>query len=303
MQNFNKAENLELKNGPSLVGSMEQVGQLGLGIKPGALDGATPLVLPPAIVYVTHLPSMWNNPRDGALARVVKSLFETHAKSVSGVEIGYTMEYGQQPVGHDGQQMDAPTVSKRTAVQPSFTYPEVTGNLCFRCHQQWIWDMADPDTQISFARLDANQIPPYTMSAYSASLIVLQFDQTYAAHRLLGALYVCNVMPQGTGEFGVKREIGQANVVDRAITYTGLGIENASIYNLGKTIAAGLALRQGTFLNPTDPYGDGLGEPDMYTDNGFHGDSFSGFARAPGNAWAGKSGPSTISGADGTENV
>ena len=303
MQNFNKAENLALENGPSLVGSMEQVGQLGLGIKPGALDGATPLVLPPAVVYVTHLPSMWNNPRDGALARVVKSLFETHAKSVSGVEIGYTMEYGQQPVGHDGQQMDAPTVSKRTAVQPSFTYPEVTGNLCFRCHQQWIWDMADPDTQISFARLDPNQIPPYTMSAYSASFIVLQFDQTYAAHRLLGALYVCNVMPQGTGEFGVKREIGQANVVDRSITYTGLGIENSNIYNLGKTIASALALRNGSFLNPTDPYGDGLGEPDMYTDNGFLGDTVSGFARVPGNYWAGKSGPSTTSGADGTENV
>ena len=92
MQNFTKAENLALSNGPSLVGSMEQVGQLGLGIKPGALDGATPLVLPPAVVYVTHLPSMWDNPRDGALARVVKSLFEDHAKSVSGIEIGYTME-------------------------------------------------------------------------------------------------------------------------------------------------------------------------------------------------------------------
>ena len=303
MQNFNKAENLALENGPSLVGSMEQVGQLGLGIKPGALDGATPLVLPPAVVYVTHLPSMWNNPRDGALARVVKSLFETHAKSVSGVEIGYTMEYGQQPVGHDGQQMDAPTVSKRTAVQPSFTYPEVTGNLCFRCHQQWIWDMADPDTQISFARLDANQIPPYTMSAYSASFIVLQFDQTYAAHRLLGALYVCNVMPQGTGEFGIKREIGQANVVDRAITYTGLGIENAYIYNLSKTIANALALRKGSYLNPTDPYGDGLGAHDMYDYNGFYGDSVSEFVNTTGEGWTGKSGPSTASNKDGTENV
>ena len=303
MQNFNKAENLALENGPSLVGSMEQVGQLGLGIKSGALDGATPLVLPPAVVYVTHLPSMWNNPRDGALARVVKSLFETHAKSVSGVEIGYTMEYGQQPVGHDGQQMDAPTVSKRTAVQPSFTYPEVTGNLCFRCHQQWIWDMADPDTQISFARLDANQIPPYTMSAYSASFIVLQFDQTYAAHRLLGALYVCNVMPQGTGEFGIKREIGQANVVDRAITYTGLGIENAYIYNLSKTIANALALRKGSYLNPTDPYGDGLGAHDMYDYNGFYGDSVSEFVNTTGEGWTGKSGPSTASNKDGTENV
>ena len=303
MQNFNKAENLGLENGPSLVGNMEAVGQLGLGIKPGALDGATPLVLPPAVVYVTHLPSMWDNPRDGALARVVKSLFEDHAKSVSGIEIGYTMEYGQQPAGHDGQQMDAPTVSKRTAVQPSFTYGEVTGNLCFRCHQQWIWDMADPDTQISFARLDPVQIPPYTMSAYSLSFIALQFDQTYAAHRLLGALYVCNVCPQGTGEFGVKREIGQANVVDRAITYTGLGIENANIYNLGKTIAAGLALRQGTYLNPTDPYGDGMGQPDMFNGAGIHGDSVEGFARVGGADFAGKAGPSVISNQDGSENV
>lgn len=260
MNNFQKSSNLGLiDNGTGLISDLEIAGQLGYGIKPGALDGATPLVLPPAIIYVTQTPHMWDLTDDGiVLARVVKSMFETHAKSVSGIEIGYTLESGQQPVGHDGQQMDAPTVSKRTNVNPSFTYGEVTGNLVFRVHQTWIWDMADPDTQISLARIPEAAMLPFTMSTYALSFIALQFDQTYTANRLLGAIYITNVYPQGTGDFGIKREPGNAAVQDRPITYTGLAIENESIFALGKAIAADLGLHyKENYYNPGDPYSDG----------------------------------------------
>lgn len=257
MKNFNKAVNVHImENGPGLITDMEVAGQVGYGLKAGALDGATPLVLPPAVIYVTQTPHMWDLSIGGVvLARVVKAMFETHAKSVSGIDIGYTLESGQQPVGHDGQQMDAPTVSKRAPVNPSFTYGEVTGNLVFRVHQTWIWDMADPDTQISLARIPEAELLPFTMSTYALSFMALQFDQTYAANRLLGATYITNVYPQGTGDFGLKREIGQANVQDRTITYTGLAIENEYIYDLGRTIAHDIGFRhRNEFHNPTDPY-------------------------------------------------
>ena len=181
-----------------------------------------------------------------------------HAKSVTGIDIGYTLEMGQQPVGHDGQQMDAPTVSKRNAVQPNFTFGEVTGNLVFRVIQTWLWDISDPDTQISMARLETDKLMPFTMSAYPLSFIALQFDQTYTANRLLGAIYITNVYPQGTGDFGLKREPGNAAVQDRPITYTGLAIENESIFALGKAIAADLGLHyKENYYNPGDPYSDG----------------------------------------------
>lgn len=257
LNNFNRGSNLGLYAGGSeLITDMEFSGQLGFGIKAGALDGATPLVLPPAVIYVTQTPHMWDLSEEGVvLARCVKSMFETHAKSVSGIEIGYTLESGQQPVGHDGQQMDAPTVSKRAAVNPSFTYGEVTGNLVFRVHQTWIWDMADPDTQVSLTRIPEADVLPFTMSTYALSFIALQFDQTYTAKRLLGAIYITNVYPQGTGDYGIKREIGQAAVQDRPITYTGLAIENEFIYELGKEIAGTLGLHsKADYLNPYDPY-------------------------------------------------
>lgn len=253
--NFVNAANLGLYNGSSFISNMEAGGQLGLGIKPGALDSSTPLVVPPAVIYVTQIPHMWTIYEDDiALGRTIKSLFETHAKSVTGINIGYTLESGQQPMGHDGQNMDAPTVSKRNAVQPNFTFGEVTGNLVFRCHQQWIWDIADPDTQISLSRLADEDVLPFTMSTYALSFIALQFDQTYSADRLLGAIYVTNVYPTGTGDFEVKRDIGQAGTQDRIISYTGLAIENENIYYLGVRIARTLGLRNESYLNPHDPY-------------------------------------------------
>ena len=266
MNNFQKASNLGLiDTGTGLITDLEIAGQLGYGIKPGALDGATPLVLPPAIIYVTQTPAMWSVSDEGqVLARVVKSMFETHARSVTGIEIGYTLESGQGTVGHDGQQMDAPTVSKRAAVNPSITYGEITGNLVFRVHQTWIWDMADPDTQISLARIPEAEMMPFTMSTYALSFIALQFDQTYTANRLLGAIYVTNVYPQGTGDFGIKREIGTANVQERPITYTGLAIENEYIFNLGKSIARDLGLHyKENYYNPGDPYGGVFGARDL----------------------------------------
>lgn len=257
LSNFNDAQNLfgEGSNGASIISNLEVGGQNGYSIKAGALDAATPLVLPPAVIYVTQTPHMWDiNDTDHVLARVVKSMFETHAKSVTGIDIGYTLESGQQPVGQDGQQMDAPTVSKRNAVQPNFTFGEVTGNLVFRVIQTWLWDISDPDTQISMARLQTSQLMPFTMSAYALSFIALQFDQTMDFNRLLGAIYITNVYPTATNEFGIKREIGQAAVQDRSISFTGLGIENGYIYKLGKRIAELLAYRTGYASAVADPY-------------------------------------------------
>lgn len=268
LNNFDMAENLGLAgNGSSLISNLEQAGQLGYGIKAGALDAATPLVLPPAVIYVTHTPEMWGvNKTDKALARVMKSMFETHAKSVTGIDIGYTLESGQQPVGHDGQQMDAPTVSKRNQVQPNFTFGEITGNLCFRLIETWIWDIADPDTQISLSRVPTADLMPFTMSAYSASFIAIQYDQTMDTSRILGAIYITNVYPTGTNEFGIKREIGQASTQDRSISFTGIGITGESIMALARTVGDRIAYRHDHATigsHGKDPYTKALVNPEI----------------------------------------
>lgn len=248
------------------VSNMVVGGQLGYSIKPGYLDAATPLVLAPAVLYVCHTPFMWDHMGEAGqiLAQMVKALMETHAKSVSGIDIGYTMQYQQTIVGKDGQNLDAPTVLQRTNVNPSFTWSEVTGNVVFGVNQAWLWDMCDPDTQIAFSRVgeaDIDQLP-YTFSSYSASFIAIQYDMRMNTAGILDAIYITNVCPQGTNEYGIKREIGQATVPERSITYTGLALHNAGVYTLAQTISNSIKYRSkvgATWGNSTIgvPYGDG----------------------------------------------
>ena len=248
------------------VSNMVVGGQMGYSIKPGYLDASTPLVLPPAVIYVCHTPFMWDHMGEAGavLAQMTKALMETHAKSVSGIDIGYTMQYQQTLVGKDGQNLDAPTVLQRTNVNPSFTWSEVTGNVVFSVNQSWLWDMCDPDTQIAFSRISGDEIDqvPFTFSSYSASLIALQYDMRMNTAGIIDAIYITNVCPQGTNEFGLKREIGQATVPERSITYTGLALHNAGVYTLAKTIANSIKYRGKTGPSWTNstigvPYGDG----------------------------------------------
>ena len=259
--NFLKASQVGIGGGSGAaalnVANMIVGGQLGYSIKPGFLDASTPLVLPPAVIYVNHTPKMWDFTAGGdVLAQMLKALMETHAKSVSGIDIGYTMQYQQTLAGKDGQNLDAPTVLQRTNVNPSFTWSEVTGNVVFGVNQAWLWDMCDPDTQIAFSRVPTDKIKdlPYTFSSYSASFIAIQYDPRMNNEGIIDANYITNVCPQGTNEFGLKREMSQATVPERSITYTGLALHNNGVFTLAQKIAAAIAYRKNcgaTYSNST----------------------------------------------------
>lgn len=268
--NFADARKVGLAAGSNLVSNMEFGGQLGYSIKPGALDAATPFLMPPAVIYVTHTPRMWDViPKAQPLARVVKALFETHAKSVTGIDLNYNLDTQGSIVGKDGQEMVAPGLLKRAAVNPNFTWGEVTGNLVWRSIETWLWDMCDPDTNIGLSRVPESELMPYTMSSYSLSFMALQFDQTMAATRLVDAVYITNVFPQATNEFGLKREIGQVSMNDRSISFTGIALHNNMVYTLGQTVAAQLGLRK---ANGTGTFNNNYGTPyevatDIKSDN------------------------------------
>ena len=98
------------------VSNLISGGQNGYGFKAGSFDAATPLALPPAVIVVLQTPTMWDKitqDTEHVLPQTVKSMFECHAKSVSGIELSYTLETQDQPIGHDGQTFKVPTQSKR----------------------------------------------------------------------------------------------------------------------------------------------------------------------------------------------
>lgn len=230
------------------VANLIEGGQLGYGFKAGAFDAATPLAFPPAVIVVLQTPMMWdadNLGDDGVLAMTVKSMFECHAKSVTGIDVAYTLDSGDQPVGHDGQTFKVPTQSKRTEVNPSFTWPEVTGNLVYNIILRWIWDINDPDTN---AGLEFMENPlPFTMSTYALTFMSIQFDQTMHPDRIIDAAIYCNVYPQATGEMGIQRTIGTTEVKERAITFNAYLMHNKYTKFLGREVAKRLNLRSETY--------------------------------------------------------
>ena len=188
------------------VSNLISGGQNGYGFKAGSFDAATPLALPPAVIVVLQTPTMWDKitqDTEHVLPQTVKSMFECHAKSVSGIELSYTLETQDQPIGHDGQTFKVPTQSKRAEVSPSFTWHEVTGNLVWNIIRRWIWDINDPDTN---AGLEFQETPdPFTMSTYALTFMAIQYDQTQHIDRMIDAAIYTNVFPQATGEFGMQR--------------------------------------------------------------------------------------------------
>lgn len=232
------------------VANMISGGQLGSGVRYTDLDAATPLVFNPTVFVVTHVPSMWlPYPK---LQEMLKSLVETHARSITGVDFGYQMQTAEHEVGHDGQTQKVPTRSTRSQISPSMTFMEVSGNLIWNIFRSWIFDMQHPDTNAS--RLSAmlkhgdadgnNEIPPWLMSSYSMSMVGIQFDPTGLPERIIDGAFYTNMFPTDTGEIGFQRVIGTNETKERTIPFTGMVQHNENTRELAYQVAMMLNLHK-----------------------------------------------------------
>ena len=227
------------ENYPARVANIIDGGQLGTGIQITRLDAATPLVFNPAVLVVTQTPGMWDN--QPYAQKMLKSLVEVHAKEVTGLDVSYTLNTATTPVGWDGQEMKVPTNTTRSAVDPSFTWTEVTGNLVWNFIRKWIFDIQHPDTNASLmsATLDSNEtMPPFLMSSFSMSMMAIQFDPTMLPENIIDGFYYTCMFPTGTGEFGLQRSWGQTQTKDRSIQFTGLVQHNDNTKWLAQEMAS-----------------------------------------------------------------
>ena len=229
----------------ALVSNLARSGQLGSGIRFTKLDGATPAVFNPVVGVVLSVPSMWDPwPK---LQEMLKAMMETHAKSITGIDFGYTLETQETPVGHDGQQLAVPTRTTRSAVSPSVTIQEYTGMPVYNLFRTWIFDIQHPDTNASIlpAKLsDNSQIPGWFMSAYSMSMIFIQFDPSGLPDRIMDAAIITNMFPREIGEIGFERTIGTTKLVERSISFSGLVQHNENTRELGYRVAEMLQLER-----------------------------------------------------------
>ena len=227
------------QNYPSRAANIIDGGQLGTGIQITRLDAATPLVFNPAVLVVTQTPAMWDNQQYAQ--KMLKSLIEVHATNVSGLDVTYTLETASTPVGWDSQEMKVPTRTTRSAVDPNFTWKEVTGNLIWNFMRKWIFDIQHPDTNASLmsATLGSGQtMPPFLMSSFSMSMMAIQFDPTMLPENVIDGFYYTCMFPTSTGEFGLERTWGTTKVMDRSIAFTGLVQHNDNTKWLAQEMAS-----------------------------------------------------------------
>lgn len=224
----------------SLVSNLTQSGQLGMGIRFTKLDGATPAVFNPTVCIVLNTPSMWD--KYPKLQEMLRAIIETHAKSISGIDFSYTLDVEETPVGHDGQNLSVPKRTTRSGVNPSITVPEYPGMPVYNLFKQWIFDIQNPDTNASTlpAQLgdgSEGDIPGWFVSAYSMSMICIQYDPSGLPDRIYDACIITNMFPKEIGEIGFERNIGNTKMMERSINFTGLVQHNEMTKALGISVA------------------------------------------------------------------
>ena len=233
------------------VANVQDGAQNGIGPRILQIDAVTPLIFNPAIIVLLTAPTMWD--QYPLAKQTLKALMEMHAKSVTGISFGYTMNFAETPSGHDGQQLPMPTNTQRTAVSPSFTWPELYGNIVWNLHYKWLTDIQHPDTQVSHlsANFSDENIPPWLLSTISASFIAIQPDPTGIPDRIIDAAVYTAVMPTETGDLGIKREINSAESPDRSVTYKSIVQHNSNTRELGRLVLKAMNAHKPDFQKAT----------------------------------------------------
>lgn len=232
------------------VANVSRSGQNGTGVRITKLDGATPLVFNPVIPVVLTVPTMWN--KFPQKQEILRALMETHARNITGIDFSYALETSQVQIGHDGQQMDAPTKTTRSQVNPSATFTEYTGNIIYKFFQDWMFDIQHPDTNASALPamgVMGENMPGWTMSAYSMSMLFIQPDPTGLPDRIIDAFVICNMFPKDMGEIGFQRQLGTSETKERSINFSGIVQHNNNTKELGIRVMKMLGLHRINYNN------------------------------------------------------
>ena len=227
-----------------VVSNITFSGQLGSGIRFTKLDGATPAVFNPTVCIVLNTPSMWQ--RYPKAQEMLRAIIETHATSITGIDFGYTLETAETIVGHDGQTLKVPTRTTRSGVDPAIEVPEYPGMPVYNLFKQWMFDIQHPDTNASIlpskmvatdyaadsttASDNFKDMPGWFVSAYSMSMIVIQYDPSGLPDRIYDAAIITNMYPVSIGDVGFQRQLGTTEMKTRSITFTGLVNEDSFYY-------------------------------------------------------------------------
>lgn len=218
-------------------------GLIGAGENLHNVDASTGLVFNPAVIVVVKTPTMFDHKPD--MGRFFKTVMETHAKSVTGLDFQHQVQTTEIKGGHDKQPVLVPTGTTRTPVNPQFVFDEILGNLIWNSFDEWIQGIQEVDSTVSFAERIRNgeTIPPYVMSSFTMSMTVIQFDPTMEPERIIMAPFYTCMFPTEGSMAGIERG-EEGKVPERTIPFAAVVRSNKKTTELGYNLAKMLQLNK-----------------------------------------------------------
>lgn len=202
-----------------------------------SIDAITPVVFNPVQIFVVHLPTMFDGIK--GFNNTLKTIYETHLRNFTGIDVEYTLSTEEMPIGNDGQSVKGPSRTNRNAISPSMVMDEVNGNLIWNMHRFWIQQCQHPDTNSSYSDLVASglEVPPHVFSSFTMSLCAIQYDATMLPDNIIDATFISLMVPTGTGPLGMQKQINTNQRMERTIPFTGYLSHNDTTRELGYRIA------------------------------------------------------------------
>jgi hypothetical protein len=182
------------------------------------------LIEPPRFFTLMPNPEKW--------VQTLKSLVETHVRTIEGINAGLTVETAEHPIGGAGEMMEEPTnvIRERTTVTMTFTEKE--GMSIGRFLEKWImYGIAHPETKSALVgtlpnySADVDMLPDW----YTMTMLFINPDITH--RRALDAWLVGGMFPKTNGEnIGKFDKTTAGDIRELSIEFAGF-----AQYNLGVT--------------------------------------------------------------------
>lgn len=179
----------------------------------------------------------------------VKSLFELHARSISGFNAGLKVDTDEHPVGGAGEMQQEIINVTRERSQPKFTFIEKYGRPIQALLDYWIrYGGMDPDSKVALlGTLNNADVTDLLAEWYTATCLFFVPDP---AHRKIDKAWItANMAPLGTGEITAKRDLTTSQeMLTLDVDFTGI-----SQYGVGVNMFAQKVL-DGINIAGADPY-------------------------------------------------
>ena len=193
----------------------------------------------PAFFNMMDKPNIWIG--------TLRSMVETHPKSIEGLNMTLNVDTGETPVGGAGEVQEEVINVTRTRSEPVFTYNDKYGRPFQRFLEFWItYGLMDPASKV--ANIGTMETYPTDMlpDRYSMTCLFIEPDPT---HRQVLKSWLCtNMFPKSTGDITGRRDLTSSlTIPELSITFTALTQVGSGVDLLGQEMLDAINI---THANP-----------------------------------------------------